>query len=209
MSSQTGSNDPAPHTGRQPSPLLSSDFSFREDFLIDHFFDYHFNRQVNNPFLNPADVPSRSVVLNLIESNSALRHAVCALAATSLPSTQRPLSNERLAHLGMSLAFLRRRLVEEKVDEALLLAIIQLTDLDVIFQTQQTNLACFRSSRQLAGPFGRRLIRHGIHDICEFAHQRDDFVTAIIYPSLDPLGHNRSHYHLPSTRLVPTSYTRP
>lgn len=76
-------------------------------------------------------MPSRGELQSLINSNAALRHAICALAATSFPSPNRSLDNERLAHLGMSLAFLRRRLAEQKIDEGILLAIIQLTDLDV------------------------------------------------------------------------------
>ena len=120
-----------PHSGRHPSPLLASDFSFREDTLIDHYLDSHFSRQFDNKVLRPSDLPTRETIMELISSNPALRHAVCALAATSLQNGQRSLDNERFAHLGMSLAFLRRRLLENKIDEALLFAIIQLTDIDV------------------------------------------------------------------------------
>jgi hypothetical protein len=122
---------------RPPSPFLPSDFSFREDFLIDHYFDYHFVRQFTNRALKTFDVPSRQMIEELSLANPALRHAICALAATSLPSPHRSLENERLAHLGMSLAFLRRRLMERRIDEGMLLAIIELTDLDVLSLNQR------------------------------------------------------------------------
>ena len=117
--------------GRLPSPLLVSDFAFREELLIEHYFRYHFKRQFKNNSLPGSDLPNVESIRQLILSNPALRHSACALAAVTFPSHRPPSQREILAHLGMALTYLRKIVEERKFDESVLLAIIELVDFEV------------------------------------------------------------------------------
>jgi Fungal specific transcription factor domain len=116
--------------GRQPSPLLGSDFSFREEFLISHYFDIWEKRQFS-AIVKGGQIHPVGEVQELIGSNFALRHAVCALAALTLPRQSRPLSREILAHMGLALAILRKLLTNKIMDEGTLMAVIVLVDFEV------------------------------------------------------------------------------
>jgi hypothetical protein len=116
--------------GRQPSPLLGADFSFREEFLINHYFDIWHKREFS-AIVKGGEIPPVSDIQTLIISNFALRHAVCALAALTLPRQSRPLSREILAHMGLALAMLRKQLLNKIMDEGTLMAVIVLVDFEV------------------------------------------------------------------------------
>ena len=121
----------AVRSGRLPSPLLVADLSFREELLIEHYLRNWFGRQIRNNMLKDSDIPSLDSIRALIASNAALRHSVCALASLTF-SNHNPLpSRESLAHLGMALNFLRRRIANDELDEGLLLAIIELVEFEV------------------------------------------------------------------------------
>jgi len=121
----------AVHAGRLPSPLLVADLSFREELLIEHYLRNCFSRQIRNNMLKDSEIPSLDSIRDLIASNAALRHSVCALASLTF-SNHNPLpSRESLAHLGMALNFLRRRIANDELDEGLLLAIIELVEFEV------------------------------------------------------------------------------
>ena len=117
--------------GRAPSPLLLSEIEFREDSLIDYYFENCFVPQFKPKVLNGSELPSNESVRLLIDSNMALRHSVCALAALTFPSNPIPPQKEVLAHLGMALTSLRKAIIERRFDEGLLLAIIELVDFEV------------------------------------------------------------------------------
>jgi len=117
--------------GRVPSPVLLSEIEFREDSLIDHYFEVYFVPQFKPNGLPGTELPSNESVRLLIDTNRALRHSVCALAALTFPSNPAPLTKEILAHLGMALSYVRRAIVDRTFDESLLLAIIELVDFEV------------------------------------------------------------------------------
>lgn len=116
---------------RLPSPLLVADFSFRQDFLTDHYFEYPFRRQFYNNAIRGTQIPERRVIETLINKNPALRHAVCALAGLTFPSHPPPSQREILAHVGLALAFLRKVIGSGFLDESLLLAIVEIIDFEV------------------------------------------------------------------------------
>jgi len=117
--------------GRVPSPVLLSEIEFREGSLIDHYFDVCFVPQFKPKSLPGTEIPSNQVIRLLIDTNMALRHAVCAMAALTFPSNPAPPTKEILAHLGMALSYVRRAIVDRNFDESLLLAIIELVDFEV------------------------------------------------------------------------------
>lgn len=117
-------------TGRAPSPVLLSEIEFREESLVDYYFEVCFVPQFKPKVLPGTEIPSNESVRALINTNMALRHAVCALAALTFPSNPAPPTKEILAHLGMALSFLRRAIVARTFDEGLLLAIIELVDFE-------------------------------------------------------------------------------
>ena len=108
-----------------------SEIEFREESLVDYYFEVCFVPQFKPKVLPGTEIPSHDSVRALINTNMALRHAVCALAALTFPSNPAPPTKEILAHLGMALSFLRRAIVARTFDEGLLLAIIELVDFEV------------------------------------------------------------------------------
>jgi hypothetical protein len=117
---------------RHPSPLLTADFSFRETFLIEHYFNYSFRLQFYNSALKGSKLPNIQSIQAFIDLNPALRHASCALAALTFPSHPPPSQREILAHHGLAIAFLRKTIVTNFFDESMLLAIVELLDFEVI-----------------------------------------------------------------------------
>jgi hypothetical protein len=116
---------------RLPSPLLTADISFREDFLIDHYFNHPFRRQFFNNAIRGTKIPNQRVIQSLIDENPALRHAVCALACLTFPSHPPPSQREILAHAGLAVAFLRKLIGSQYLDEGILLAIVEIVDFEV------------------------------------------------------------------------------
>jgi hypothetical protein len=130
----------APTPSRPSSPLFLSDVFFREALLVDYFFAHNFRHQVRNAALGGEGL-DRKDVIPWIESNDALRHAVCALALITYPglSPLKP-SKEGMTHLGMALTFLRRDLREGRLDEGLLFAVMQLVELEVSTPAECTHI---------------------------------------------------------------------
>lgn len=116
---------------RLPSPLLVADFSFRQSFLTEHYFEHPFRRQFYNNAIRGTQIPDRRVIEALIDQNPALRHAVCALAGLTFPSHPPPSQREILAHVGLALAFLRKVIGSHFLDESTLLAIVEIVDFEV------------------------------------------------------------------------------
>jgi hypothetical protein len=114
---------------RQPSPLLSAEFSFREEFLINHYFDVYHHRRASESGIGN-EMPASSEIQRLVISNPALRHAICALSALTLPYQSRPLSREILGHLGTTLAILRKVLSSRNIEQGTLMAVIVLVDFE-------------------------------------------------------------------------------
>jgi hypothetical protein len=116
---------------RSQSPLLGSEFAFREESLIDHFFMIHFNRHFAAGFGESVDMPSSALIDTLIRSSDALRHAICALTILSFPSNAKTLATELVTHVELSIAFIRDKADNGVVDEATLLAILVLLRFEV------------------------------------------------------------------------------
>jgi hypothetical protein len=140
---------------RSQSPLLRGDFVFREESLINHYFMIHFKRHFATGFGESLDVPSRGTVDALIMSNSALRHAICALTLLSFPSSAPSLANEVVAHIKLSIAFIKNTIDNGILDEETLLAILVLLRFEVQRHYCSRRLilysAASRKSLQLAG----------------------------------------------------------
>ena len=116
---------------RSESPVLHSDFAFREESLINHYFMIHFKRHFGTSFGESLDVPSMGMIEALIVSNSALRHAICALTLLSFPSSAPSLATELVAHVKLSIAFIRNTIDNGVLDEETLLAILVLLRFEV------------------------------------------------------------------------------
>ena len=115
---------------RPISPPLPSELVAREDVLIDRYFKYCFRRQFQNKVLLGSILPAFDSIRELIDTNMALKHAVCSLAALTFPYAE-PSVNEVLTHLTLALALLREMLANQPCDEGVLLAIIELVEVEV------------------------------------------------------------------------------
>ena len=116
---------------RSPSPLLRSDFAFRQESLLNHYFLIHFKQHFAAGFGQRLDVPSSDTIDALIVSNGALRHAICALTILNFPSSAPSLATELVTHVKLSIAFIRHTIDTGIVDEGTLLAILVLLRFEV------------------------------------------------------------------------------
>jgi hypothetical protein len=129
---------------RLPSPLLVADISFRENHLIDHYFQHPFRRQFCNNAIRGTKIPTPRYIHSLIDRNPALRHAVCALACLTFPSHPPPSQQETIAHAGLALAFLRKLIGSQYLDESTLLAIVEVVDFEVYPTVPMANCSAAR-----------------------------------------------------------------
>jgi hypothetical protein len=196
---------------RLPSPLLVADFRFREEFLIEHYFNYPFKRQFSKSALKGTKIPATASIQALISLNPALRHACCALAALSFPSYPPPSQREVLAHHGLAIAFLRKTIVTNFFDESMLLAIIELLDFEVCFLHLSFNFVEeFLRTFRLGNPFGccsfgRR--RPTLHS--KRSHRWKFYATTNVLSSQSHIsGYPWRHLPLSSSSHVPTTHSQ-
>ena len=177
---------------RSESPILHSDFAFREESLINNYFMIHFKRQFAAGFGERLAVPSSGMICALVASNSALRHAICALTILNFPSSAPSLATELVTHVKYSIAFIRNTIDNGIVDEETLLAILVLLRFEV-----QRHYCCSRRlilrsapSRkplQLAGSSRCRIIARHSNAFLECTHGQP-ISLGKVFPSESHLG---------------------
>ena len=91
----------------------------------------HFQQHFDVGFGQRVDVLSNSTMAALIQSNAALRHAICALTILNFPSRAPSLATELVSHLKLSTACIQKSLDNGIVEQGTLLAILVLLQFEV------------------------------------------------------------------------------
>ena len=130
------------------SSILFPEIEFREEWLIDYYFEVCFVPQFKPKFLPGSELLSEELIRILINSNITLCHAVCASAALARSGNRVPLQKEILEYMDMALVSLRKAIMEQNFDESLLLAIIELANFEVHDIPTFSDFSAFLESTQ-------------------------------------------------------------